>query len=774
MRPPRVGPVNATPSRMHRLQARLAAEALAALCVAVSGLARADDGVAAIAPAQRIEVIGTTPLSGLGMSLERVPANVQVLNAATVRARRGLSLADALDGAVGSVNINDTAGNPYQPDVNFRGFTASPALGTPQGLSVFVDGVRVNEAFGDTVNWDLIPSAAIARITVIPGSSPVFGRNTLGGALNVSTKTGFDSPGWRSQAYAGSFGRRAVEFELGGHDGKLGGFVTANSARDTGWGEHNPSRVQQLFASAGYRDDHTEGALTVTLADNRLEGNQSLPRSFMSDPRQAYTWPDYQTNRLVFVSAKLSRYLSSTMLLESSVYWRRLVTYALNSNVSNSFDPGEPQGPGNQPTGNAINQIRQSRPGASLQLSSGAELFGRTNQWSVGLAVDGGRTAFTQADQEAGSSRDTRSTEPSELATALQASGTSTGVYASDTYGIDAQTFITLSGRHERATVRLRDQIGTALNGDHSFGRFNPAVGLTHVAAPGLTLYAAYNEGMRLPTPVELSCADPAAPCSLPNAFASDPALRPVVSRTVEVGARGQLRDGFGWSAAAFRAVLGDDILFISSGGGATSAGYFQNVGQTRRQGLELALDGAVAKFKFNAHYSFIAATFESPLLINSPSNSTAAALNCPACSDIRVYPGDRLPGIPQHIVKFGAEFQASASASIGMNVVAQSNSYARGDENNRDINGPMPGFAVFNLDARYRLTPRWEMFAKASNVFDRRYATFGTLGQNVFTGAGNTFDGSGASWRNEQFRAVGAPRGIWVGLVYQFGEQPD
>ena len=107
-------------------------------------------------------------------------------------------------------------GNPFQPDVNYRGYTASPLLGTPQGLSVYMDGVRLNQPFGDIVSWDLIPRTAIASTTLMPGSNPLFGLNTLGGALSIQTKSGVTHPGTMLQASYGSDVRRAFDFEHGG------------------------------------------------------------------------------------------------------------------------------------------------------------------------------------------------------------------------------------------------------------------------------------------------------------------------------------------------------------------------------------------------------------------------------------------------------------------------------------------------------------------------------------------------------------------------------
>ena len=208
----------------------------------------------------------------------------------------------------------------------------------------------------------------------------------------------------------------------------------------------------------------------------------------------------------------------------------------------------------------------------------------------------------------------------------------------------------------------LADQLGTALDGRHAFRRLNPAVGLTSNPTSALTLYATYNEGLRAPTPVELTCADPAAPCALPNAFSSDPALKPVISRNAEFGARGKAGDALEWSLALFRTDLHDDIQFVSSGRGATGAGYFRNVGVTRRQGVELGLQSRVGALALTARYSLVDATFRTPLVLNSPNNSTARPISCDACTDIAVRPGNRLPGIARNTLKVNAAWATTRS----------------------------------------------------------------------------------------------------------------
>src|SRR5439155_23823084 len=180
---------------------------------------------------------------GLRTPLKDVPANVQVFNGKGLGKQRHGNLTGFLENNATSVTANAAQGNPYQTDIGFRGFTASPLVGVPQGLSVFQDGVRINEPFGDVVNWDLLPQSAIAGIQLIPGSNPVFGLNTLGGALSVITKNGATNPGTAVEASGGSFRRKTLQFDHGGSAGPVDWFTTVNASNDSGWAQHNPSRV---------------------------------------------------------------------------------------------------------------------------------------------------------------------------------------------------------------------------------------------------------------------------------------------------------------------------------------------------------------------------------------------------------------------------------------------------------------------------------------------------------------------------------------------------
>lgn len=715
------------------------------------------------------QVVITAPLAGSEVPLDEVAVNVEQIAAGDMSQLASPAITDSLNRLAGGINLNDTQGNPFQMDLNFRGFTASPVLGTPEGISVYVDGVRVNEAFGDAVNWDLIPQAAIASVEVIPGANPLFGFNTLGGTVAIRTKRGFDNPGTRAEVYGGSFGRHVEELSTGSHEGHLDYFMSGTVFDERGWGDENPNRVRQGFGELGYRDGGNDLALSLTYADNRLQGNQTLPLSFLSDPYQSYTWPDIQTNQMLFCNLEGRHRLTDDWTLTEKAYYRRVATDIFNSNVNNDFDPTQPVAAGNEPMGNAIEGIDQYRPGAALQLAGHDSLAGHRNTLIVGASYDPGWTDYRQYNQEAGISRDTLSSSPAVLGTLLHAANRYSGAYFSDTLGLTRKLFLDLAGRYNHAGLTLEDRLGTALNGQDTYDRFDPSVGLTFNPTRKLTLYASYDQGMRVPTAMELTCADPNAPCTLPNAFSADPPLKAVVARNFEIGARGALGSALSFTASVFRTNLDNDIQFVAAGGGAISSGYFVNVGQTRRQGISLGLSGVAGAFEFSAHYSFLEATFQTPLILNSPNNSTAAPLGCAGCTDIQVVSGERIPGIPRNIVNLRATY-STGPLTVGVDVVGQSDIYARGDEDNQDVNGPVPGYVLVNLDAHYALSSRWRIFASVDNLFDRRFYTFGVLGENVLTAPGNAFDTTGETWRSEQFRTVGTPIGAWIGAQYSLG----
>jgi outer membrane receptor protein involved in Fe transport len=271
--------------------------------------------------AKRFYEIG--PLPGLGLTKEEIPGNVQSISAQEIKEAHSLSLTDLMNRKLQSVTVNDYQGNPFQMDVQYRGFTAGPQIGTPQGLSVFFDGIRVNEPFGDVVNWDMIPMNALAGVDVFPGSNPIFGLNTLGGAFSMKTKDGFNNAGVDADVLTGSYGRKQLQVEGGWNNGTVAVFGAGNFFLEDGWRKNSPSKVNQFFGKASYRGDRLDLNLSTLLVGTDLTGNGLIPSEmYAQDRNDVFTSPDTTKNRLQQFQLSGAFQVNDTFSITSQVYRR--------------------------------------------------------------------------------------------------------------------------------------------------------------------------------------------------------------------------------------------------------------------------------------------------------------------------------------------------------------------------------------------------------------------------------------------------------------------
>ncbi len=279
------------------------------------------------------------PLPGLTISQDQIPGNIQSASRKDIRDSNALNLGDFMGSQLQGVSTNDYAGNPFQLDVNYRGFTASPEIGTPEGLSVFLDGVRVNEPFGDVVNWDLIPLNAIERFDLFPGSNPLFGLNTLGGAISLRTRSGFTSPGIDASALAGSWQRRQVQGSMGAHGEHFGGFAALSYFGEDGWRDNSPSRVRQAFLRGDWRGAYGVLTATALLADNKLIGNGLVPDDLYRQRRATvFTSPDRTSNSLSQFTLGGALDVSTELNLTTQLYRRSSDRKGLNGDIYEGFD----------------------------------------------------------------------------------------------------------------------------------------------------------------------------------------------------------------------------------------------------------------------------------------------------------------------------------------------------------------------------------------------------------------------------------------------------
>ncbi|MGH9159742.1 MAG: TonB-dependent receptor [Vicinamibacteraceae bacterium] len=708
---------------------------------------------------QTVEVVGVTPIHGIGLPKLKIPANVQVLTRGDTPGMPP-ELPALLGGRAMGMQISEVQGGTFQPDLLFRGFTGSPLLGAAQGLAVYQDGVRINEPFGDTVSWDTIPTAAIASVNVIPGSNPLFGLNTLGGALSIQTKDGFTHPGHSASLTMGSFGRKTLEVSSGGRRGSLAYFAASTLTDEDGWRDFSPSTVRRVYGDLAWRDGPHLVQVSVTAASNDVIGNGAVPAQLLAaDRRAVFTHPDATGNRTLTATLRARRVHSARTRLDAVAYVRNGSVDTFNGDAADEEEEegeGEPRDENSDVAFDGVNNMSDTRTnagGLSAQLTHTAPLFGRENHFIVGGGLDAGVTRFGFASEWAHLTPDRGTIGvglfDDEAAVGLRSRVLSAGIFATTTWSVTRALAVTASARANWSGLTLRDQIGTALDGDHRFTRVNPAAGMTYQLMPAVNLYGGYSESSRIPTAVELTCADPEDPCRLPNAFVSDPPLEQVVARTWEGGVRGAAGP-LEWTLAAFATSSRDDIIFVSSGT-LRGEGHFENVDRTSRRGVEAGIEAHGQVLHAFGSYSLQSVRFGTDLRIASHHHPEATA------GEVEVAAGSRFPGVPLHTVKAGVEARV-ARLELGGVLLAQSSQFYRGDEANRLAS--LKGFGLLNASARYWITPRLAASVTVHNVFDAEYQTFGVLGDASLLGA--DFD-------DGRFVSPGAPRAAWLGVDVRF-----
>jgi iron complex outermembrane recepter protein len=759
-----------------------------AACAAGTALAQGQSPTTLETPS--VEVVGSTPVPGLAMPKDEVPSNIQVETGERMEQQQSLNLPEFMQETLPSVYIQEIQNSPYQPNLTYRGFLSSPLLGTPQGISVYQDGVRVNEPFGDIVNYDLIPQNAVSTMTLVPGSNPIYGLNTIGGAIDIRTKSGAYYPGGEATFSGGSWGRKQADFAWGGYDEKTDYFFAVNYFDEDGWRDFSPSEVGQLFGKIGWDNGDTDIDLAITIADTDLTGNGVTPQSFLEQRWESiYTYPDNTQNELGMINLSGTHWLNDAWQLSGLTYYRDVGTDTLNGDANDDFEDGPNDGVSADESA-VLNRSRTDQSGWGLGLQ--ASWLIERNILAFGATYDTSDSEFSQTSQEGVFTPDraVTPTEPVEIENILEGETTTWSLYFTDTYNATDALAITFSGRYNNTDVKTTDKFVLTppnLDGDHTYKKFNPAIGATYLINPAVTTYLGWNQGSRAPSPIELGCADPANPCTLPAGLASDPYLKQVVAQTVEGGFRGRVGTAdMQWNAGLFQTNVEDDILFV---GTSTSAGYFTNFGKTRRQGLEAGLAGSsTGRFVWSANYSFIDATFQDTACLLSENNSSrgqSAACTSPEGDLILVNSGEQLPGVPEHQFRLAGDYWVTNRWSIGGSVVAFSESYAYGNENNlhapgtfTDLNGDtrtfegagkVDSYAVVNLNTRYVFSNGLEVFGKITNLFDKRYSSTAILAENAFDSNGN-FQIDSDDWTHEQFDAPGAPLGGFIGVKYRFG----
>jgi iron complex outermembrane receptor protein len=731
---------------------------------------------AAATDTEHVVVYGTLPDSDIGLSGDKVPGLLQSFSAVT--AQHGATILEALGTQAAGVSLADTQGNAMAQDLRFHGFEASPLQGTPQGIAVYQNGVRLNEAFGDTVNWDAIPQIAIARLDVW-SSNPVFGLNALGGSVNMVMKNGFTWQGAEASLQGGSYGHGMASAQWGLEDGDFSFYGAAEGITDTGWRFHSQSNLARLYADASWRLGMNEIHLVASGAATGLGVVGPTPFDLIqSNPRSVYTFPQTTRNSIGSLALTAKTRLDKTWQAEGSVYVRALKQRHADGNVGNfegcssksSFggdlclqnDAFPAPAGGNtlasrnqftimDPAGHVFpfdasafygtldrtftDSITQ---GATLQLTGDATLFGFPNYFTAGGSIDHSAIGFQSNSMLgrilpdldvvvdpslAGSGSILHTLGNLGYATVtLGATTTYYGLYAVDALDLTDAVTLTAGFRVNAADIATRDRSGSAteLNGTHGYGHINPLAGLTWKLSDSISAFGGYSEANRAPTPLELDCASQTQPCLLEGSLVSDPPLAQVVSRSYQAGLRGNAPLGEGkldWSASLFRTDSDNDIVALASV--IAGRGYFANVPSTRRQGADLTARYEARGWSAYASASYLDATYQFTGTLASPNNPGSDANG-----NVTVTPGRRIPLTPADTIRAGGDWDVLDDVSIGGELAFTGGQYFAGDPSN--LNPKLPSTMVVNLRAAWQFDRRWQLFGTVDNLFDNRDATYG------------------------------------------------
>lgn len=716
---------------------------------------------------QQVEVVATSPLPGQGMDRNLLPYMTQVMRRHTIEATQADTTTDLLARRAAGVQVSDIQGSPYQSELSFRGYRASGLLGAAQGLSVYLDGVRINEPFGDVVSWDLVPEFALDSIALVPGANPAFGLNTLGGAISLNTLDGRHARGLRAEIDAGSFGRRRLNLTHGGADSDGDHFIGFGLFGEDGWREHSAGRLGTLFAKLGVQTDAGRWSLSALAGHSRLVGNGLVPCVSLDDEgrrtpdlawmnrRAVYTHPDRTTQQLAQLSGSWRWAMSGDETLEALAYARRTRRDTLNGDQAEVPVDG---------ANASINRGRASQSAIGASLGWSGRMGG--HQWQFGASVDQARVRYRQTEQ-AGRFTADRGVQPLDAAVvpdvAVQGRHVGWGMHASDTVRVADATHVTATLRFNEARPASRlthfdEDDGTAVDSPEERFRYrswNPAIGIAQRAGPTLTLFANIARNTRAPTVIELGCADAAQACRLPAGLQSDPYLKPVRSTTLEAGLRFGREGDHGGSLTFYRNDNHDDIVFASvsvSG----NLGYFRNVPLTRHQGLDSEWHGGAGAWRWSAGYSLLDASYRFAGVLRQGERN------------VQVTPGTPIAGVSRHHLRLTLDWRAVDALSLGGDLQASSRRGVAGNEDGRLADGSahrvdlsLPGPVVLNLRAGWQPVPGWDWSARIGNALDRRGASHGALTQTLFDAQGR-YDGQG---RDALFIAPQTPRSLTIGL---------
>ena len=650
-----------------------------------------------------IEVVGSILAPGGPGIGSGVPARTSTITNEQLEAWEPRVVSDLLAGQPG-FSLYDDLGSPFKTTVSTRGFYASPVVGLPQGVSVFLDGVPVNEADAAQVNFDLLPLEHVRRVELLSGTASLLGPNSLGGSMNLLTNHGGGPISGEVELTGGSYESFSGEGSVGGSTNGWNFYAGGGYNTEEGWRQVTSAEGYNGFLNLGRAAERSGFNLQILRAESRAEPAGSLPESvFEIKPDSNLSAQDFEDLRQWHVA--LSGYTPVGPGLGSArVYYRSNDAERFNVNQIN--DPDVRAFNENRTLGAGADWLYQTPVGnGTLALRFGAG--GSTNDVRIQLfaeRIDPGQTTDVESDIW------------------------DVNAYSTADYTVGR---VTLSGglRYDYVRVPFNNLLDPTKDTTSSYERLSPKGGISVDVGRGVSIFGSAGASFRAPAVIELACADPEEPCPLPFALGDDPPLDPVTATTVEAGGR-YLGGNLALDASVYRTWVRNEIFLFpyeeeGEPEGSTIDGFFANFGDTRREGVELG-----GRYFFPqghsvfANYAYTRATFQEDGVEIFSIREEAGGEN-------EVESGDLFPLVPDHQFSFGGLFQLPRGISVGAMGRYVGRQYLRGDEANEE--DPLDGYFTADVRAGWDIGP-WGIAAIVTNVFDGDHATFGTFNINQTT----------------------------------------
>lgn len=664
-------------------------------------------------------VVSSTRLPGAPVDAKTLPAKVTVITAEDIRKSGAKTVQEAIQWG-NNIVMYDQVGNGFQQSIDLRGFSGQPVPST----SVFVDGQRINEPDFNTINFDLIPFDTIERIEIIPGPATIYGKNAMGGVINIITKRGGEKRQVTGETLFGSWGRQRYTLNASGPIGKFDYYFNLGKEKEDGYRDDSGADISRVYGRIGYRlTDETDITLSYTYVTDKLYQAGALPLSVAAVDRRAnFTPGDYTDNNTNVVRLTGRQGLPFGFSLNANSFYRQL--------DQTQFGVGQPAFPGSILSRAQTNSTTESW-GGTVQLTQNTPLFGRQNTLVFGTDIQRNDFGSSLASTSGFGPFNNRQDSNESIL----------GLYAQNTLSLLPQLLLTAGVRYDRDSIDsdFEDTFTPPGSGKKTFYRTTPRAGLTYLIHSDASVYFNYSQGFRVPTFFEL----------FPVVGLSNQSLQPITSDNFEIGGKTRLSNWGEASLSLFQSNVRNEIYFTCTNCDVFSAGFDglnRNIDSTRRRGLEASLKGRYNEyFDGSVNYTFTEATFQSTFNLSATKT---------------VESGDTIPLVPKNRLSATGNFHPAEGWTLSLIGLYVSTQFFQNDENNAEPR--LPGYFVLNSRIAYeRPVPggRLSGFVMLNNMLDQKYSSFGTIASNTLTGGG----------AQERFVVPVPMFSLYAGLSYRF-----